>query len=327
MEKTLKNISRALSAAGSALSADNDGEAARASELYMEAVDILEGEQPNVPAEQQRVMRSYSDSYQERATHLAASIVAAPVKQAAARHVAWKELDLPLTQTEAARKALCATAPCDIDRQACWQMRLIRQSITAGGFITPQLHVPPAVWQQSGAKIQGLAFKETSFAQFSAGLERLRACGEKPHGPSGMSAFKEQLKMLCQETIQIQNNLSRPFPFIPEVADGTREAAPTSADDGSKKQDWQQVCSSFRASAHSRARLARTRTPLISLYSAGIRAVCHCSGRVRTQRQEASHHSRRARGSGCTNTRRCELPAPAPSELSTASTCRRARTY
>lgn len=48
-------------------------------------------------------------------------------------------------------------------RRPFWVLRLIRSTITAGGYLTPRLHVPKVVWEQDGARFSGLTTKVQGF--------------------------------------------------------------------------------------------------------------------------------------------------------------------
>mmetsp|Transcript_17543 Transcript_17543/g.53698 ORF Transcript_17543/g.53698 Transcript_17543/m.53698 type:complete len:153 (-) Transcript_17543:40-498(-) len=97
-----------------------------------------------------------------------------------------------------------------------WQMRLIKNSVENGGNLTRRLHVPKAVWQQHGMKIAGVNQKIVA-------LQRLfvlvcKTCDGHELTADGAGAFTRPLRALREfllEAHEIQNDLARPFPFIP----------------------------------------------------------------------------------------------------------------
>ena len=125
-------------------------------------------------------------------------------------------------------------------RRPYWLLRLVRQSVRQGGFITPKLHVPALVWQMDRASFAGLSVKTRAFeACLILLLDRVLPL-EKPRGPQDGALARQALQAfgtVRAEFDQLQNQLSRPFPFIRRTttaaaaaAEGTAEA--TAGDGG-----------------------------------------------------------------------------------------------
>jgi len=126
-------------------------------------------------------------------------------------------------------------------RRPFWQLSLLRATITTGGFLTPRLHVPRLVWEQYGAKLNGLTTKATAFeAVLSLLVDRVlplellssataagsSSSSSQTQNDDGEAARRDLPK--AQKALRVlegvraefdfsQNSLARPFPFIKEV--------------------------------------------------------------------------------------------------------------
>jgi hypothetical protein len=124
-------------------------------------------------------------------------------------------------------------------RRPYWLLRLIRQTVRHGGFITPRLHVPALVWKMYGASFSGLSVKTKAFESVLILLVDRVLPLEMPRGPHDMARARHALRVLegvRTELDQLQCQLARPFPFIREVpttaSSGGRRAASTAATAG-----------------------------------------------------------------------------------------------
>ena len=120
------------------------------------------------------------------------------------------------------------------------QMRIIQKSIECGAFLTPNLFCPKSVWSQIGVKFSGLSIKTSAF-QDCISIVRLNVPSlpddpkfkspiNSPIGSvsTGIISFVSDvpllqsllvgLKTAHEEMITLQNQLSKPFPFIRDVA-------------------------------------------------------------------------------------------------------------
>lgn len=59
-------------------------------------------------------------------------------------------------------------------RRPFWMMRLLCQTMTSGGMLTPRLHVPRHVWFQSGARFVSIESKFSACEQLYVGLKDCR---------------------------------------------------------------------------------------------------------------------------------------------------------
>jgi hypothetical protein len=53
--------------------------------------------------------------------------------------------------------------PASVHLRPFWFMRILSKSIQSGGYITPKLYVPKAVWFQAGAKLSSIQTKTASW--------------------------------------------------------------------------------------------------------------------------------------------------------------------
>lgn len=134
-------------------------------------------------------------------------------------------------------------------RRPFWQLNLLRATITTGAFLTPRLHVPHLVWEQYGAKLNGLTTKATAFeAVLSLLVDRVLPLelllSASDAGSSSSSSSQNQkddgeaarrdlpkaqkalrvLEGVRAELEFLQNSLARPFPFIKEVPSSSRSS-------------------------------------------------------------------------------------------------------
>jgi hypothetical protein len=105
-----------------------------------------------------------------------------------------------------------------------WQMRLISKSMNAGAFVTPSLFVPACVWSQIGVKFGGLSIKTSAFQAvvsiirvISINYEKQGGIKEKINNENLLILFSVDLRNAYDEMLMLQNQLSKPFPFIKEI--------------------------------------------------------------------------------------------------------------
>eukprot|EP01041_Mallomonas_annulata_P002163 gene2163-4209_t len=115
--------------------------------------------------------------------------------------------------------------PPSLPRQPYWQMRLIRNTITNGGYITPNIFVPRTVWFQSNAKYTGVSFKLAAFEQIYIVLTTNIVSLEYMRDIDGLKHILQIFIELSDTLLSIQNTLSKPFPFIHEVEEPIDDTA------------------------------------------------------------------------------------------------------
>lgn len=118
--------------------------------------------------------------------------------------------------------------PLSLPRQPYWQMRIIRNTILTGGYLTPNLYIPRNIWFQSGVKISGLQIKFSAFEQIyvilSTRILPLEHCRDSYGLRNALKVFVD----FSDDLFVIQNGLSKPFPFIHEIDEPLEEPSTTS---------------------------------------------------------------------------------------------------
>ena len=114
-------------------------------------------------------------------------------------------------------------APSKSVRRPYWVMRLVRRSAVYGGFVTPTLFVPAAVYQQAGATIPGVASKIAAFEAILFTLTHRVVPIEVPNesNAAGLEQTVSALREARAEFSAVQSSLNLTFSFIddPDVAD------------------------------------------------------------------------------------------------------------
>ena len=98
-----------------------------------------------------------------------------------------------------------------------WLLRLLKKVIRGGGYLTDKVYVPKPVWCQDGAKFAGLSIKTPAYEQIIIKITATIYPIEMPVDEESAAAALVALKALMKEFNQLQNNLSKPFPFIKEL--------------------------------------------------------------------------------------------------------------
>lgn len=113
-----------------------------------------------------------------------------------------------------------------------WQLRLINRTIRTGGYLSPTLYVPPVIWTQVGVKFSGLQAKTTAFQNIvSITNTHLSYLKMPPVVDAAQSMTADMMtdiiskitaafaamKLIHEDFVHLQNQLSKPFPFIKEV--------------------------------------------------------------------------------------------------------------
>ena len=109
-------------------------------------------------------------------------------------------------------------------------MRQIEQSMITGAYLTESLFIPNQIWKQYDIKFPGLSAKTIAFQHVHALLGDIHFL---TLNNTSISLFKMQelLDHTLNEFHLIQNQLSKPFPFIPEIKleDDSIDDSPTKA--------------------------------------------------------------------------------------------------
>ena len=109
-----------------------------------------------------------------------------------------------------------APAPTGADewRRPFWLMRILRQSMLHGGYLTPDgtIFVPRRVWMQKGARFTALAAKTECATCLIAELQRSGGVDFR-----SVAALQEEVDRLCVSMDDVQNSLHRLLPYVPEA--------------------------------------------------------------------------------------------------------------
>jgi hypothetical protein len=113
-----------------------------------------------------------------------------------------------------------------------WRLRQIQKSISNGSFLSPNVFVPAGVWTQKGVKLCGISIKSSAFQEILAIIKEIDYTTEGhekdiPTPTQILQSLLSSLRIAYEEMTAIQNQLSKPFLFIQEIApdDTTKTAA------------------------------------------------------------------------------------------------------
>jgi hypothetical protein len=98
-----------------------------------------------------------------------------------------------------------------------WLLKLLKKVIRNGGFLTDKVYIPKPVWGQDGAKFAGLTIKTPAYEQIIIKITATIYPIEMPVDEETADIALVALRALSKEFSQLQNNLSKPFPFIKET--------------------------------------------------------------------------------------------------------------
>ena len=118
-------------------------------------------------------------------------------------------IDLNVTPVE--------TPPQAVARRPFWLLRVLRSIITEGGYISPRVYVPKLVWSQFGMKFTGLGVKTAAFEHVMIAVTSRIFPAELPTDAYTTGTGLDTVRALNHDLCLLQNNLSKPFPYIKEV--------------------------------------------------------------------------------------------------------------
>ena len=117
------------------------------------------------------------------------------------------------------------------------QMRVVKQSIEEGAFLTPTVYCPKSVWNQISVKFSGLSVKTSAFQDVVSIVRQhvppLPPPTDAALDVAALRALQVELKAAHGEMTALQSQLSKPFPFIRDVVQ--HDAAATAAKSSSSK--------------------------------------------------------------------------------------------
>lgn len=91
--------------------------------------------------------------------------------------------------------------------------------------------MPKLVWSQYGMKFTGLSVKTAAFEHLMIAVTSRIYPAELPTDAYTTATALDTMRALNNDLVQLQNNLSKPFPFIKEIS--ARESTISSQSSGS----------------------------------------------------------------------------------------------
>lgn len=108
-------------------------------------------------------------------------------------------------------------APEHLSEIPYWQLRNIKKTIQTGGFLTNGIFIPQQIWTQTGVKFSGLTAKTTAFEiiikLIDVNVDVLYPSADE----DSLHLSEKNFAIVEEELFGLQNQLSKPFPFIKEV--------------------------------------------------------------------------------------------------------------
>ena len=143
--------------------------------------------------------------------------------------------------------------PTSFMRKPYHTLRTVRRTIETGAFLSPQgssplsdLFIPRVVWKQFNVKLSGLPSKLSAFDSLIRLIEGHIECLVYPDSFDCDSVLLviNSFQAFAGELADLQNSLSKPFPYINEVSTSASGAA--AAGDGGKEQGgWSSLMAGF----------------------------------------------------------------------------------
>lgn len=152
-------------------------------------------------------------------------------------HVAFEDLHIESpniindNNIEVKKTISYESPPSSTIKTSYWQLRIIANTIDDGGYLTPNLYVPKNLWTQYGVKFSGLSAKTAAFQTIISNLNSHLCILDLPLGNEdtindentqlnllqNLRNAHAALKSILEEFNNLQNQLSKPFPFIRET--------------------------------------------------------------------------------------------------------------
>ena len=241
---TAQAVEKAIRLAQEAVQMDESGQVEEAITLYTTSIDLIklglkvQKEQEKVDT---TVLQKYMKLYSDRCEELQRSIVDTPdVSEASLIGSASGASSSTVggfggssgapsgffsfeeSEMKAARPPDPPPSGADEWRRPFWLMRILRNSIEHGGYLSPdgRVYVPRRLWLQKGARFTAMAAKLECAHCLYAELHRMRAIDFKQ--PAIMS---KEMDKLVETLDALQASLHRVLPFVPEPRNGAPETA------------------------------------------------------------------------------------------------------
>lgn len=151
------------------------------------------------------------------------------------RKKALSQDDLNFTEIDIQNQFSYEPPPPSITDIPYWILRNIKGSILSGAYITDSVFVPKSVWTQTDVKFAGIPAKTTAFEiilRLVSSFENFHISPEE----ASLNPLEVALQSAQDELLSLQNQLSKPFPYIKEIdtsisSRGTSSHGFTTADD------------------------------------------------------------------------------------------------
>lgn len=157
-----------------------------------------------------------SDLSSSRSKDASTSGAAAGSSKFSFRKKALSQDDLNFTEIDITNQYTYEQPPPSITDIPYWILRNIKRSIVSGAYITENVFVPKPAWAQADVKFAGIPTKTTAFEI----LLRVISSIENSHvsaDEASLTPFEISLQATQDELLSLQNQLSKPFPYIKEI--------------------------------------------------------------------------------------------------------------
>tara|TARA_B110001452_G_scaffold243967_1_gene227719 strand:- start:339 stop:1328 length:990 start_codon:yes stop_codon:yes gene_type:complete len=210
-------VEDAIRIAQDAVKADESGDFDTAIALYTKAVDLIKKGlqiQSEDESVDNTVLHRYAKLYSDRIAVLAEHGRGRAQPSSSAGAGASGASAFSFDDEEIAQAQPPPAAPADEWRRAFWLMRILRNSMSRGGFLSPdaRVYVPKRVWLQKGARFTALQAKLDCAECLVNELRRI--CAVDVNQPK---LVQKELVSLCETMDALQNSVSRLLPFIADA--------------------------------------------------------------------------------------------------------------
>lgn len=110
------------------------------------------------------------------------------------------------------------SVPDDLVEVTYWLLRNIRTTMEHGGFITKDIFVPKRIWIQNDVKFSGINAKTAAFEIIVKLVANHTEALYLSLDEDSMDLAEAAFGFVYEELAALQNNLSKPFPYIKELS-------------------------------------------------------------------------------------------------------------
>ena len=114
--------------------------------------------------------------------------------------------------------------PEDTTEVTYWLLRNLRRTMESGGFLTKDLFIPKRIWIQNDVKFSGLGAKIAAFEIIIKLITNHTEALYLSLDEDSLDLADAAFNFVYEELVSLQNNLSKPFPYIKELSQsGSRD--------------------------------------------------------------------------------------------------------